>query len=212
LARRRGTSRLGVASSSPGAVIHRLRAPAHVQAVVVDQVVERLAGVEERLDGVGTVLLDVLADARAVVRHDVHHLAVRRREAQVVLEEIDVREDMRHDELLVDEVVALEQVGVRRVVVDDQLVDLLQAVRIALVELVEVHAEGPVRVATRETAVGGDLVHLLPVDDLEQDVEEVEAVAARHFADLAGQPLQLGSGLAGSRSHRPFPRNSLIES
>ena len=72
-----------------------------------------------------------------------------------------------HDHLLVDQRVALEQVGVRGVVVDDHLVDLREAIDVALGQLLEVHAEAPVRIADREAAERGDLLHALVVEDLE---------------------------------------------
>ena len=76
--------------------------------------------------------LDVAAHARGVVRHRVDHLAVGLREEEVVLEEVDVPVDVRHHQLLVDQRVALEQVGVGGVVVDHHLVDLREAVLVAL--------------------------------------------------------------------------------
>ena len=70
----------------------------------------------------------VPADAVAVVRHLVHHLAVGVGEPIVVLEEVAVPVDVGHHQLLVDQPVAPHQVGVARVVVDHHLVDLLQPV------------------------------------------------------------------------------------
>ena len=100
---------------------------------------------------------------------------VGRAEAEVVLEEVDVRIHVRHHELLIDERVALEQIGVRRVVVDDHLVDLREAVLVALGEPLVLHAEAPVRVAVREAPVRRDLVHLVVREDLEDHREEVQA-------------------------------------
>ena len=99
---------------------------------------------------------------------------IRLPEAVVVLEEVDVPVDVSHDELLVDERVSLEQVGVRGVVVDDHLVDLREAVLVALGEPLVLHPEAPVRIAVREAAVRGDLVHLVVREDLEDGREEVE--------------------------------------
>ena len=109
------------------------------------------------------------------------------REPAVVLEEVRVAEHVGHDQLLVDRSVGLHQVGVDGVVVDDQLVDLREAVGVALGELLVVHAEAPVRVAGGEAAVGGDLVELVVVEDLEDDVVEVEAVLARVAFDLTAR-------------------------
>jgi hypothetical protein len=55
-------------------------------------------------------------------------------EGEVVLEEVHVPVDVRHHQLLIDERVALEQVRHGRRVVDDHLVDLRQAVLVALAE------------------------------------------------------------------------------
>ena len=200
----------------------------------VDQVVDRHAPVDERLDLVLAVPLDVPADAGRVVGHLVHHLAVGVREVDVVLEEIAVPVDVGHHQLLVDGVVAAHQVGVARVVVDDHLVDLRQPVLVALAQLLVLHAERPVRVARREAAVGRDLVQLVGVDDLEDRLEEVEPVVAGVALDLLlelaevrrqvrvveagrhvfirGLGLRIGIAQCRNRSYLPVPRNSLIDS
>ena len=84
------------------------------------------------LDLVDALALDVAADAHGVVRHAVDHAAVGAREIEVVLEEVAVPVDVGHDHLLVDRRVALEQIGVTGVVVDDHFVDLREAVLVAL--------------------------------------------------------------------------------
>ena len=114
------------------------------------------------------VLFDVLADVRGVVRHLVHHFAVGLAEPEVVLEEIAVAVDVGDDQLLIDELVALLQVGVAGIVVDDHLVDAAQAVMMLLAEPLVFHAESPVRIALREAAIRGDLVHLFVVAHLER--------------------------------------------
>lgn len=83
------------------------------------------ADVEPSFHGVVTVLLDVLANVRGVVRHLVHHLAVGGAEPKVVFEEVAVCVDVGNDQLLVNQRVALLQVGVARIVVDHHLVDAL---------------------------------------------------------------------------------------
>ena len=132
-----------------------------------------------------------------------------------------------------------QQVGVARVVVDHQLVDLLQPVRVALGELLVLHAEPPVRIARGKAAVGRDRVELVVVDDLEDRVEEVEPVAARIAPPSAAgcRPVRVGqrfectvamTNRSRTWSDRvririvaivmrlvtyfPFPRNVLIES
>ena len=117
-------------------------------------------------------------------RHLVHHLPVGVPEHEVVLEEVGVAEDVGHHQLLVHVRVRLEQVRVGGVVVDDHLVDLGEAVLVPLGEALVLHPEAPVGVAVREAAVGGHHVDLVELQDLEDRVEEVEAVLARVALDL----------------------------
>ena len=114
-----------------------------------------------------------------MVGHLVHHLAVGLAEPDVVLEEVVVTIDVGHDELLVDHLVAPQQVGVARVVIDDHLVDLLEPVPITLGKLLVLHAEPPVRIPGGKSAQGGDLGKLVVIEDLEDRVVEVQPVIAR---------------------------------
>ena len=169
------------------------------------------------LDGIEAVLVDVLPDLRGVIRHRVHHFAIGLREPDVVLEEIAVAVDVGHHDLLVDEMIALQQIRVARVIVDDHFVDLVQAVRVALVEPLVLHAELPVGIAVRKSAIGRDHVHLFEVEDFEERLVEVEAVFARIRFDLSIEPRQFGcetlpAGWNGDRhGYLPFPRKSLID-
>ena len=90
---------------------------------------------------------------------------------------------MSHHELLVRERVALEQVGVGGVVVDDHLVDLRQPILVALRELLVLHPEAPVGIAAWEAPIGRDLVHLVIGQHLEDDWEEVEPISTRDLLD-----------------------------
>jgi hypothetical protein len=179
-----------------GAILLGLRVAPDERGVHVDQVVEAQDRVDERLDALDAIAIHVLARLRRVVRHDVHHLSGRLAEPKVVLEEVAVAVDVRHDELLLGQRVAAHQVRVAGVVVDHELVDLREAVGVALGELLVLHAEAPVRVARREAAVGRDHVELLAVDQLEDDLVEVEAVALRDLADLVAVLRQLWSQVA----------------
>ena len=76
------------------------------------------------------------------------------------------------------------QVGVARIVVDHQLVDLLQPVGVALGELLVLHAEPPVRIARGKAAVGRDRVELVGVDHFEDRGIEIEPIVARIALDL----------------------------
>ena len=119
-----------------------------------------------------------------MVGDGVHHLAVGFAEPEIVLEEVGVPEDVRHDEFLVDLGVGFLEIGVARVVVDDHLVDATEAVGVALGHLVVLGAPPPMGVADGEPAVGGDLVHGVEVEDLEDDLVEVEAVLDRLGPDV----------------------------
>src|SRR5690606_18679133 len=111
-----------------------------------------------------------------------------------------------------DEVVATLEIRVARVVVDDELVDLLQTVDVALLELLELHAEAPVRIARRKPSVRGDHVDLLGVEELEDHLEEVEPEVDGVLADLLRPFGELGTEIGREPgSHRPFPRKVLIE-
>ena len=126
--------------------------------------------------GLLAVPFHVGADPVAVVGGLVHHLAVGVGEVMVVLEEVVMSVNVGHHELLIDPLIAAQQVGVAGVVVDDHLVDFLEPVAITLGELLIFHAEPPVRISGRETAEGGDLGELVVVEDFEDGVVEVEPV------------------------------------
>ena len=179
--------------------------------VVVDQVLQAQAGVDEVLHHLHPVPVDVLAHPGGVVGHLVDHPAVGLAEPEVVLEEVGVAEHVGHHQLLLQGRVGLHEVGIDRVVVDDQLVDLGEAVGIALGQLLELHPEAPMGVAGGEAPVGRDLVELVVVDHLEDHVEEVEAVLAGVALDLPPPPLEVGREV-GHAPYRPLPRNFLIAS
>ncbi len=158
----------------------------------VDQVVERQASIQEAFDRFEAIPVDVLPDLRGVVRHRVHHFAIGLREPDVVLEEIAVAVNVGHDDLLIDEMVAFEQIRIAGIVVDHHLVDLVQTVRVALGQPLVLHAELPVRIAVRKPAVGRDHVHFFEVEHFEDGFVEVEAVLARPLLDLHAHALQFG--------------------
>src|SRR5690606_41094947 len=90
------------------------------------------------------------------------------------------------------------------------LVDLREAVFVALAQALVFHAEAPVRVAVREAAVGRDLVHLDVAQHHEDHGEEVAPVGAGDLLDAflleAKIPGQSGIG----ERHLPLPRKSLM--
>ena len=147
--------------------------------MVVDQIVDRQTNVDEALDRIEPELVDVLPDLGGVVRHRIHHFAIGLREPDVVLEEVAVAVHVGHDDLLVDQMIALEQVRVARVIVDDHFVDLVQSVRVALVQPLVLHSELPVGIPVRKPAIGGDHVHLFEIENFEERLVKVETIFAR---------------------------------
>ncbi len=176
--------------------------------VVVDEVLQAQAGVDEVLHRLQAVAVDVGPDPGGVVGHVVDHPAVGLAEPVVVLEEVGVAEDVGHDQLLLHRRVRLHEVGANGVVVDDQLVDLGEAVGVALAELLVLHPEAPVGVAGGEAPVARHLVELVVIQNLEHDVVEVEAVFAGVALDLPPPAVEVGVQVhRGSRgSACPPPR------
>ena len=165
----------------------------------VDQVLDAQASIDELLDLFDADFIHVAADAIAVVGHLIHHLAAGLAEPIVVLEEVAVAVDVGHHQLLIDEVVALHQVGVARIVVDHHLVDLLQAVMVTLAEPLVFHAEPPMRIADRKARLGRDRVEIVGVDVLEDRGVEVEAVASGVALDLALHVRRVGRQVGGGQ-------------
>ena len=153
--------------------------------VHVDQVLQRQADVDEVFDLAFTELIHVMTDPIAMIGGLVHHLAVGVAEPDIVLEEVAVRVDVGHDELLVHGGIGAHQVGVARVVVDNQFVDLGEAVAVAFGELFVFHPEPPVRVAVGEPSQRGDFVKLFAADELEDHVEEVPAQRSGHAPSIS---------------------------
>ena len=158
----------------------------------VDEILDAQAAVDEVLDLLDTEAVHVSPDAIAMVGHLVDHVARRLREPCVALEEVAVAVDMCHHQLVVGEGVVVEQIGVARVVVDDEFIDLLKAVGVALGEPFVFHSEPPVRIAHREASVGGDGVELIGIDHFEDGGEEVEPVVARIALDFVLSVDQFG--------------------
>ena len=184
--------------------------------VMVDEIIERETYVDEVFNPLEPEPVDILPDFRGVIRHCVHHFAIRSGEPDIVLEEIAVTVNVGHDDLLIDEMIVLQQVRVARVIVDDHFVNLVKTVRIALVEALVLHAELPVGIPIRDTTVSGHHVHFFEIEHLENRLVKIQAILARVLFDLAIEPRQfrcqrLSSALNGDGHYLPFPRKSLMD-
>ena len=128
---------------------------------------------------------------RGGVLHDVAagHL-VEAGEELVVLGEVGVAQDVRGDERVLRERIAVHEIGAARVAGEHDLEDLRVAHALAH-ELMDVaHAEGPVRHAHGQP-VDGDLGHQARRRHLEVDGVVVEPKALGEGLDLGGVFLQL---------------------
>jgi hypothetical protein len=154
-------------------------APLDRGGVDVDQIFDAQAPVDEDLDFLDADTIHVRANPLAVVGHRVDHLPIRVGKVGVVFEEVAMPVDVRHHQLLIGQFVRPHQVGKAGIVVDDQFVDFLQAVAVTLRELFVLHAEPPVRVPRRKSAVAGNLIELIGVNEFEDRREEIQPMPAR---------------------------------
>ena len=134
--------------------------------------------------------IDVTTYSYAMIGDLVHHLPIGLREPIVRLEEIGVSIDVRHDQLLVDDLVTGQKIGVARVIIDDELVNLCETVGICLGELFIRHSEAPVRVARRKSTIRHNHIHLVVVEHLEDHLEKIEAEVLGIAADIYGEILE----------------------
>ena len=96
------------------------------------------------------LLLLELLDRLGVEPGAVVHLPVGLLEVDVAAEEVGVGQDVGGDQLLLQEAVGLQEVGVAGLGVEDQLVDPLQSVVVAGLLAVVLGAVGPVGKSCRE--------------------------------------------------------------
>src|SRR5262245_41689786 len=87
--------------------------------------------------------------------------------------------DMSHHDLLVHIVVALQKVGITRVVIDDHLVDSVQPIGKALAEPLILHPKSPMRVAVWKSHEAGNFIELLEIQNLEKGFVEIKTVVSR---------------------------------
>jgi hypothetical protein len=141
-----------------------------------------LAGCSPAADRALAVLVFVAGDPLGVAVHRLDHLPGGLGEVGAVGEEVGVAEDVRHDELVLQDRVDVEQVGVARVGIDHQLVDLAQAIVVHRLHLLEGAPVRPVAEAARH-AVGPELVHDRGRDDLEVGREGPQSLLLGHLPE-----------------------------
>ena len=90
-----------------------------------------------------TMFVDERTHERAMTRHGVHHRTVRSLEPDVVLEEVHMAIDMRHDQLLLHFAVATHEISPCGIVVDYELIDLGKPPRTAFLQALPLHAKAP---------------------------------------------------------------------
>ena len=146
-------------------------------------------GVEVLFDSPLPLLVGIAAEATGGLGGALEHLPVGGGEVDVVLEEVRVAEDVGDDELVLQQGVGLEQEGVGRVVVDDEFVDLGEAVVVLGFHRVVGLAVGPVAEAPGQK-VGAELVEDGGGHDLKLRGEGIEAELPRLVPDLADSRLQ----------------------
>ncbi len=117
----------------------------------------------------------------------------------------------------------MQQIGVTRIGVDHHFIDFLQAVRVALRQLVVLGPEPPVRIPQRKAAKRGQHAHLFVIDDFKNRLEEIEPVAPAR-ASISSWAARISGGSWRAMvsvmaifqvvlpGYFPVPRNSLIES
>ena len=110
-----------------------------------------------------------------MVGHGIHHFSVGVRESEIVFKEVHVTIHMGHNELLVHERVGAHEVGIRRIVVDHQLIDLRQSILVTFRKLLIVHPEFPMRIARWKPSISCNHVHLIERYVLKDGVKIVQA-------------------------------------
>ena len=94
----------------------------------VDEVFQGQAAVDEGLDRLCTVAIHIALNACRVIGHLIHHFSIGVTEIKVTLEKIAMCIHMGHDQLLIHQVVAFEEIGIARIIVDHHLIDLLKTI------------------------------------------------------------------------------------
>ncbi|MNC23926.1 hypothetical protein D3C75_719640 [compost metagenome] len=156
----------------------------------IDMLLDGDASVKEPLDLISPVFLAEPVDPVGEDRHPLDHAPVGSAEHGVVLEEITVPEHMRHNQLVLQQRIAVQQEGVAGVGVNDELIDFAQAMVIFRFHPVIGLAEAPVREPCRHP-VGADRVEHLGRAHLVAHREKIQPVLQRQGSQLLHRLLQL---------------------
>src|SRR5690606_21818076 len=115
------------------------------------------------------------ADTDGMVGHLIDHFAIRLRKPHVVLKKVAMTMNVSHHKLLINKIISFHQVGVTRVVVDNQFIDFGKAVLIAFRKLLKVHSKSPVWIANGKSTYCCDFIELFCRDDFKHDLKKVQA-------------------------------------
>ncbi|MNT45449.1 hypothetical protein D3C72_1820340 [compost metagenome] len=110
-----------------------------------------------------------------MIRHLVHHFAIRFSEPNIVLKEIAMSVHVSHDQFLVHHGIAFHQIGIARVRVDNHFVNFRKAVFVGLRKVLVLHTEFPVRIPDGKTAVGRKLADLIVGDQFKNSFKAIKA-------------------------------------
>jgi hypothetical protein len=97
--------------------------PLYKSGVWINQVLQRKATVGEGLHCRGPITVCVPLNPGGMIGHLIHHLPTGMGEIEAILEKIAMAVDVGHDQLLVNQIVAFEQVGIAGIIIDDHFVD-----------------------------------------------------------------------------------------
>jgi hypothetical protein len=150
----------------------------------IDEVLQGKTAIDEGLHRLRSIAIRIALDPGGMVGHFVDHFPVRVIEVEIILKKIAVGIDVGHDQFLVNQVVALEEVSITGIIVDDHFIDFGKSVGIALGNLLILHPEGPVRITLGEALVSGDFINILIVQDLEDHREEIQSKRAGMVFDF----------------------------
>jgi hypothetical protein len=119
-----------------------------------------------------------------MIGHFIHHLAIGIFKVVIILEKITVGIDMANDQFLGYPAIAMEEIGIAGIVIDDHFIDLGEAIGIGFREMLEFHAKAPVGIANRKAPLTGDHVDFIPLQDFKENFKEIKAKRRGVFLDF----------------------------